>query len=91
MPTRNNIATQRDCRKHNSSARKEIHGIMFESKPRKGWHGNWTTVNGRAVLRQKKMGDPWQVWLDGNHVGLNLHNFAEAVRSNEWAIRKGLS
>lgn len=86
------LGDQRDCRKHNSSARKEIHGIMFQSRPRRGFTGNWTTDNGRVVIRKKHMRDPWSVYLDEEAIGNNeMRNFADCVHANEWAIKRGLT
>lgn len=85
-------ATQRDCRKIASSARKEIDGILFESRPRKGYSGNWELLHGKGVvIRRKRVGQPWQVYLKGSLVGNNqLTNLAECLRANAWVIKKGL-
>lgn len=83
------IGTQRDCRKHNSSARKEIHGIMFQSVPKSNLVGNWITDNGRvAISKKKKDGSPWKVYVDGQLVGNDqLTNLIECIHANEYFIR----
>lgn len=89
------LGTQRDCRKHNSNARREIEGVLFESRPRKGFRGQWVLVHGKGVsIRQKTQAhhgkDPWRLFINGQHVGTDMHNLQEMIRSNMWAIRKGL-
>lgn len=78
-------------RKENSARRQEFSGIMFESRPLKGYNACWSTLNGRAVLTRREQRDNWQLKLDGHRVGTPMRLLADAVSSNEWAIRKGLT
>lgn len=91
MPRTLPIGVQRDCRKHNSSARKEVHGVLFESRPRKGFEGQWVLVHGSDVsIRRKRMAEPWKLYLRNVHIGTDFFDLNEMFRSNMWAIEKGL-
>lgn len=92
MPRPLPIGTQRDCRKIATAARKEIDGIWFESKPRKGFLGQWVLLHGKGVsIRRKRLAEPWKLYLNNVHIGTDFFDLNEMLRSNMWAIKKGLN
>lgn len=92
----NTFGKPRHVNGNHTTARKEIQGVLFESRPRKGYRGQWVLVHGKGVsLRSKNSKhhgqEPWQLFLNGAHVGTDMHNLTEMIRSNMWIIKKGLT